>query len=169
MAEESAKSGRPGRLMLENLRNAGPLLREGEVTRPHRVRAHKPVHEWWGSLSAEQRGDVLARVMAQEGTVEVGQGEIPIRPHPAPSRPTQSLTGVTALVVVVPHVPQRLRNDLRWDPERYTALEELLAQAGRLDLHRTNGKYTWRTPDGRTVRRDTVARLHGAGVLDRAY
>lgn len=109
---------------------------------------------------------VPAPQMAQKAQKPKGQGKGARVSVETPSRASESLEGVTTLLVRDPAIPQRLRNDLRWSPKsRYEELETLLAKAGRLNLHRTNGKSSWRTPDGITVRQDTVTRLHALGVL----
>lgn len=73
-------------------------LQEGESSHTYRVRAPDPVHSWWGSLTAEQRGEVLAHVFAgrpvspQEAPEQAAQAlaaETPGNPSEAPSRPAQ--------------------------------------------------------------------------------
>lgn len=109
---------------------------------------------------------VPAPQTAQKAQKPKGQGKGARVSVETPSRASESLDGVATLLVRDPVIPQRLRNDLRWSPKsRYEELETLLAKAGRLNLHRTNGKSSWRTPDGITVRQDTVTRLHALGVL----
>lgn len=144
-----------------------PHLESGVTSEVHRVRAATEVQAWFRSLTAEQRGDVLARVMVAEAPAGAALEGITTRRSAIRERPVPLLPVTDVLWVVSHHVPQRLKNDLRWSPERYAALEALLASAGTLTLHRTNGKTTWRTSDGQTIRKDTVQRLYGAGVLAR--
>lgn len=119
-----------------------------------------------GELAARDVAVVPAPQKAQKTRKAKGRGKGAGASAEAPSRASESLDGVTTLLVRDPAIPQRLRNDLRWSPKsRYEAFEALLAKAGRLDLCETNGKETWRTPTGETVRRDTVLRLHEVGVL----
>lgn len=194
MTDEGGKRRRgPGRPVLENLRNAGPLLREGELTRVHRVRASTAVHEWFGAMSAQQRGAALAHLMWEDRRVpavlatytgaapyqpaeaptraEVGQSAIPAfaaRPHaseePLPE-PTASLKGLSILRVVSSTLPSALRNDLRWPPQSYQKLEATLSRAPVLKLETIRGKAAWRVPTGESIRKDTVIRLLQAGLL----
>lgn len=148
---------------LENLVTV--RLKSGVTSEVHRVRAAAEVNAWFRALSAEERGDLLARVRAQEDQPEPKTGPGSTGWPEIPSRPAEGHAEPITLWVVAPQLPQRLKNDLRWAPERYGALEALLTAAGRLNLHRTNGKATWRTPQGDTLRKDTVTRLLAAGVL----
>lgn len=159
-----ARQGRgPGRPVLENLRNAGPLLREGEVTRTHRVRASQEVHDWFAAMSAGERGVLLARARAGEGSADSRPDPMSISVVQAPSRPDDSLQGVVAVRVISAHLSQQLRNDLRWSSDRYARLEALLAQGPVLRSRRVNSKTVWRTVENITIRSDTVAMLLQAG------
>ncbi|GAA5535204.1 hypothetical protein [Deinococcus aluminii] len=69
-------------------------LQTGERSHTYRVRAADAVHGWWGSLTAEERGELLARVMAAEAPAEAGEGqgapsmpEAPSWPSGVPARP----------------------------------------------------------------------------------
>ncbi|WP_156372924.1 hypothetical protein [Deinococcus sp. Leaf326] len=132
-------------------------LEGGEVSRPVRVRAPEWVHERLKTLSAGEVGELLAQAFS-------GQ---PVAPTAAPSASATApvLEGVTVLRVLAPTVPQALRNKLRWSPDRYAQLEATLAAGDHLRLDVTNGKAIWRTLSGEAVRRDTVERLLGVGVL----
>ena len=54
---------------------------------------------------------------------------------------------------------------MQWFADRYVALEAALRGTQAVTLHRANGKVSWRTDSGETMRRETVGRLLGAGVL----
>lgn len=149
--------------MLENLRNAGPLLREGEVTRTHRVRASQEVQDWFAALSAEQRGALLARVRAGEVPADIATSLRAFPDAHGPSRPADSLEGVTVVRVISSQFDQKRRNVLRWQPEAYARLAMLLAQGPILRLRRVNSRTVWRTVENATIRSDTVARLLQAG------
>lgn len=85
---------------------------------------------------------------------------------PAPDGdPLDALKPGAALRVTATTLPSRLKNDLRWNAARYEQLEEALRGTRAVTLHRVNGKPVWRTDNGDTMRRDTVGRLLGAGVL----
>lgn len=118
-----------------------------------------------GERAARDAVAAPAAVEVQDGPHDTEPAQGADAPDEAPSRPSEGLDGVTILLVRDSVVPQRLKNDLRWSAKRYDELEALLADAGRLELRKTNGKETWRTPTGKTVRRDTVLRLYGVGVL----
>lgn len=135
---------------LQNLRREA--LPVGMTSEVHRVRAPAAVQDWFKAMSAEERGDLLARVMLSA-------------PAAAKASSSPDLDGVTVLKVVSSEIPQRLKNDLRWSPVRYVDLETVLASTSRVTLVRTNGKRSWRTDSGATMRRETVQRLADAGVL----
>lgn len=179
--------------MLENLRNAGSPLRRGEVTRVHRVRANAAVHEWFGAMSAEERGAALARLMWEDRRVPAVRAtyteSAPHQPAEASSetgvsqratpafaaRPQASgepllemavsLDGLSVLRVVSSSLPSALRNDLRWPPQSYRKLEATLSRASVLKLETIRGKAAWRVPTGESIRKDTVIRLLQAGLL----
>lgn len=196
MTDETVKRVRgPGRPVLENLRNAGPLLREGEITRTHRVRASAAVHEWFGAMSAEERGAVLARSMVWEdrrvpAVIATYTGAVIERPAAAPtesgmredthdavagpSQPAERVKpmkaealdeSVTVLRVMSSAIPSSLRNDLRWSPQSYQKLEATLSRESVLKLETIRGKVAWRTSTGESIRKDTVSRLFQAGLL----
>lgn len=55
------------RYNLQNLTGQpGKLLKDGEVSRTHRVRAAPDVQEWFSGLSAEERGERLLALMEAE-------------------------------------------------------------------------------------------------------
>lgn len=127
------------------------ILPTGMTSEVHRVRALTDVQDWFKAMTAEERGDVLARAMLSTPA------------HATAAAP--DLSDVTMLEVVGTEIPQRLKNDLRWAPNRYADLETVLAGTRTVTLARTNGKRSWRTDSGTTMRRETVERLVGAGVL----
>lgn len=101
----------------------------------------------------------------QGAPTEAG-GERRVRRSPeGPSRGSENLDGVTVLRVVTVEIPQRLKNTLRWAPSRYTDLEAVLSSTLEVRLERINGKDVWRIDSGDHMRKDTVLRLVGAGVL----
>lgn len=77
----------------------------------------------------------------------------------------RDLEAGTVLRVTDTSLPSRLKNEMRWNAARYEALEAVLRGTQAVTLHRTNGKFSWRTDSGETMRRETVGRLLGAGVL----
>lgn len=60
-------------------------LQAGEDSRTYRIRAPDPVHTWLGDMTAEQRGELLARVMLDEA----GRGQSAPGRLPPPSRPSE--------------------------------------------------------------------------------
>lgn len=55
------------RYNLQNLSGQpGKLLKDGEMSRTHRVRASQEVQEWFSGLSAEERGERLLALMEAE-------------------------------------------------------------------------------------------------------
>lgn len=132
-------------------------LEGGEVSRPVRVRAPEWVHDRLRELSAAEVGTLLAQALREQAA---GSSAPPSAPAAA-----ASLDGVTVLRVLAPTVPQALKNKLRWSADRYTTLEAALSAGDVLHLDVTNGKAVWRTMSGEAVRRDTVERLLGVGVL----
>lgn len=121
----------------------------------------REVAELRRELSARKHGEISTPLTARDDL----QDQQLEAPAVAVADEPVDFEGATVLLVREPSIPQRLKNDLRWSSKRYQELEELLADAGRLELRKTNGKETWRTPTGKTIRRDTVLRLYGVGVL----
>lgn len=76
-----------------------------------------------------------------------------------------SLNGVKVLRVAAVALPSHLRNRLRWQPERYVAVEAVLSGTIYVSLDLSSGRSVWRADDGERIRQDTVVRLFGAGVL----
>lgn len=175
--------------MLENLRNAGPPLGEGERSQTHRIRAADELHAWFAAMTAEERGRVIARAKAAQERAERGlerpaeaawdwetgaELEDAVRvaevsaPQMSPLRQRRSPAipaGVTRLRIIHPGLPQWIKNKLRWPPENYKDLEDALRGEVALVLDVTNGKAVWRTSKGEAVRKDTVRRLLEAGSL----
>ena len=149
---------------LKNLVNL-PRLESGVTSEVHRVRAVAEVQAWFKAMSAEQRGELLADVMARNAGALAGVGENARRSSERPSRGSQELDGVTVLVVAAVVLPSRLKNSLRWAPNRYTELEAVLRSTEQVRLVRDNGKEVWRVDSGEYMRKDTVLRLFGAGML----
>ena len=69
------------------------------------------------------------------------------------------------LTVAAVTLPSRLKNSLRWAPQRYTDLEAVLRSTRTVRLDKSNGKLVWRVDSGDPMRKDTVRRLFDAGVL----
>ena len=135
-------------------------LAKGEISRPVRIRASETVHNWLKGMNAGELGQLLASIMnSGDLTMRNAQDE-------KSSRPIRELpAGVTLLRVTAPTVPQGLKNRLRWPPDRYADLEEVLTQTKAVRLDVNNGKTVWRIDDGQPMRKNTVLRLYGAGVL----
>jgi len=73
-------------------------LGDGEDSRTYRVRAGQAVLDWWGSLSAEGRGEVLAGLLASDSPVKVGAAMAEGSGAPASAEAGERLTlGVTVL------------------------------------------------------------------------
>jgi hypothetical protein len=141
--------------MLQNLRNAGPLLQSGEVTRTHRVRAPDTVQVWFASLTADERGRLLAGAMTGGGLPGAVQ----------PPAVVELPAGVTVLRVTCTSIPPRLRNEWRWQPQRYADLERYLAQGDALRLRVVHSRPVWRTVEHHPIRRDVVLKLFESGCL----
>ncbi|GGS44753.1 hypothetical protein [Deinococcus knuensis] len=151
---------------LKNLEGNYIKLESGVTSEVHRVRAARDVQEWFKAMSAEERGDLLSRVMSGQ---TAHSDQPPAQPAPtatAPdSDPLRDLEPGTVLRVTDTTLPSRLKNEMRWNAARYEALEAVLRGTQAVTLHRVNGKPVWRTDGGDTMRRETVGRLLGAGVL----
>lgn len=107
MTDEALKRGRgPGRPVLSNLRNAGSLLAEDESNQVHRVRTTVTVNAWFASMSAAERGAVVAaaHAAAQGAPQDVGQAPGAEIVSEAPARPSQRLDEGERLVLVVENV-----------------------------------------------------------------
>ena len=149
---------------LKNLVNL-PRLESGVTSEVHRVRAAAEVQAWFRAMGAKQRGELLSAVMAGNAGALAGVGENARRSSEQPSRGSERLSGVSLLVVAAVVLPSRLKNTLRWSPDRYVDLEAVLRSTERVRLVRDNGKEVWRVDSGDYMRKDTVLRLFGAGVL----
>lgn len=82
-----------------------PRLESGVTSEVHRVRADAEVNEWFSTMTAAQRGEVLARARAAEGAAggEVAEGapagpEVAQRPAGAPV-PRPKLAGRAGEIV----------------------------------------------------------------------
>lgn len=116
-------------------------------------------------MTAEQRGEVLTHVMTGNTLALVGAGEKSRQSAEGSSRGFESLDGIKVLTVVAVTLPSRLKNSLRWAPQRYTDLEAVLRSTRTVRLDKSNGKLVWRVDSGDPMRKDTVRRLFDAGVL----
>lgn len=154
---------------LKNLEGNYIKLESGVTSEVHRVRAARDVQEWFKAMSAEERGDLLSRVMSGQtahGHQPTAQPAPASTPATTPDAdPLRDLEAGTVLRVTDTALPSRLKNDMRWNAARYEALEAVLRGTQAVTLHRVNGKPVWRTDSGDTMRRETVGRLLGAGVL----
>lgn len=154
---------------LKNLEGNYIKLESGVTSEVHRVRAAQDVQEWFKAMTAEQRGDLLSRVMSGQTSHDHQPTAQSAPTAPAATVPDadqlRDLEVGTSLRVASTTLPSRLKNDLRWNAARYEALEAVLRGTQAVTLHRTNGKQSWRTDSGDTMRRETVGRLLGAGVL----
>lgn len=139
--------------MLGNLRNAGPLLKDGEVSRPVRVRAAVEVHVWLSTMSAAEVGAVLARVLASEGSGKAGAGASAPGPDETPPRASEG----ERLALALGTVPAMLT------PYQRRVID---AMRGGSTLTRDGPRSPWRLAriDGTvsTVRGDSIQ-----GLIDR--
>ena len=149
---------------LVNLVNL-PRLESGVTSEVHRVRAAAEVQAWFKAMTAEQRGELLASVMVLNVPARTSAGEKPQQSAQVPSRGSDSLGGIRVLTVAAVTLPSRLKNSLRWSPQRYTDLEAVLRSTKTVCLDKSNGKLVWRVDNGDPMRKDTVLRLFDAGVL----
>ncbi len=146
---------------MENLLQFRPgvLLGEDESNQVHRVRTTITVNAWFASMSAVERGAVVAAAYAAAHAApqEPEQARSAEAPAEAPSRPSAGLDG-EVLRVVTTKVPR----GLKWKPVRYVEAEELLAQGATLTkrgadyVTETGGVMSWRT----------VKALRERGVLE---
>ncbi|MEF2280479.1 hypothetical protein V3W47_19470 [Deinococcus sp. YIM 134068] len=151
----------PGRPVLENLRNAGPPLGEGEKSQTHRIRAADDLHEWFGAMTAEQRGHVIARAKAaQEAVKGSAEGAQAQEPETAPEVTVQLVEAVT-----LGTLPPR---DVEPKPHHAPILKAL-RDGGTLT--RAPGE-VWRLvgggEQGRTIKAETVRVMLRDGWLSRA-
>lgn len=131
-----------------------PKLQEGEDSRTYRVRAPDAVHEWLSGMTAEQRGELLAQVLAAGAPAEAGVGQGAAVTPAAPPRPAQGEGEGLRLSGVVPEGLSAYALTVVADLKRGGVLVED-GQVYRL----TVGGNT------RSVRGDTVYGLRRAGVL----
>lgn len=121
-------------------------INSGVTSEVHRVRADTAVQEWFSSMNAEQRGRLLADVMA---------GKRAMLTPSAPPRPSGEIGG--RLQVVALRVPRHAR----WKSEKYAEAEALLAEGQTLTAYGTK----WRTEAGNFMAGRMAAALVGLGVL----
>lgn len=138
------------------------------------------------TVSGLNRSEMLAKVIQDHGPEKrIKKPVIPVIPElpqtqklvpvktskvtehstPLPDSTEDGLVGLTVLQVVSSVIPQRLKNCLRWSPDRYAELERVLRGTKVVRLDVNNGKAVWRGEDGLPMRKDTVKQLHRAGVL----
>lgn len=141
-------------------------LEPGVTSEVHRVRAVAEVQAWFKAMTAEQRGELLARVMAGSAPAMASTGEKSQQNAQGSLPDSDSLDGIKVLTVAEVTLPSRLKNSLRWSPQRYTDLEAVLRSTKTVRLDKSNGKLVWRVDSGEAMRRDTVLRLFSAGVLN---
>ena len=140
-------------------------LESGVTSEVHRVRAAAEVQAWFRAMTAEQRGELLASVMAGNAPALAGAGKKFRRSAEGSSRGSRSLDGIKVLTVAAVTLPSRLKNSLRWSPQRYTDLEAVLRSTKNVRLDKSNSKLVWRVDNGDPMRKDTVLRLFDAGLL----
>ena len=140
-------------------------LSEGEQSRTVRVRAPAWVHDRLKGMTATQVGEMLTQASTGQDRSMDRSNTVLTSPAPARALAAPTLEGRTQLQVVAHQIPQAMKNKLRWSADRYTSLEASLSVGDVLHLDVTNGKAVWRNVEGETIRRDTVERLIGVGVL----
>ncbi|MFT2722377.1 hypothetical protein ACMT4L_20510 [Deinococcus sp. A31D244] len=165
---------------LQNLVNV--KLESGVTSEVHRVRAAGDVQDWFKAMTAEERGELLARVMTSltthphqaavpafaegESTTPPVRGITTARTAPKKKEPTQSKQADSKpeqLRVLTATIERSVRGKLRWDKERYTQVEELLAE-GSVLTRQTDGA-DWVTEKGGVASWRTVDALLKFSVL----
>lgn len=165
---------------LQNLVNV--KLESGVTSEVHRVRAAGDVQDWFKAMTAEERGELLARVMTgltthphQAAAPAVAEGESTTPPVRGPSttrtapkkekstrvKQTDSLPERVEVVTSV--IERKIRGQLKWTKERYAKAEELLGQ-GRF-LFRQEERADWLTEKGNIISWRTVEALMKMEIL----
>lgn len=165
---------------LQNLVNV--KLESGVTSEVHRVRAAGDVQDWFKAMTAEERGELLARVMTgltthphQAAAPAFAEGESttpPVRgtsttrtaPKKEKSTRVKQTDSLPERVEVVTSVIERkIRGQLKWTKERYAQAEELLSQ-GKF-LMKQEGRADWVTEKGNHVSWRTVNSLLKFGLI----
>lgn len=131
---------------LQNLVNV--KLESGVTSEVHRVRAAGDVQDWFKAMTAEERGELLARVMTgltthpyQAAAPAFAEGESTTPPVRGPSttrtapkkekstrfKQTDSLPERVEVVTSV--IERKIRGQLKWTKERYEEVETLLGES----------------------------------------
>lgn len=165
---------------LQNLVNV--KLESGVTSEVHRVRAAGDVQEWFKAMTAEERGELLARVMTsltthphQAAAPAVAEGESTTPPvrgtsttRTAPKKEKSTRVKQTdslpeRVEVMTSVIERRIRGQLKWTKERYAQAEELLSQ-GKF-LVRQEGCADWITEKGNAISWRTVKALKRFSLL----
>lgn len=173
---------------LQNLVNV--KLESGVTSEVHRVRAAGDVQEWFKAMTAEERGELLARVMTsltihphQAAAPAFAEGESTTPPVRGPSttrtapkkekstrakqtEPREDLVK-PAIARLAEHIPvlgviqKEVPRGLGWKPRNYEKAEVLLSHGDRLFADGVN----YRTAKGGVVGYRTAEALFRLGVL----
>lgn len=175
---------------MENLRQyrPGAMLADGETNQAHRVRTTAEANAWFASMSAAERGAVVAAAYAAAHAG--GGGVTPDDPVEGPSWPSGDLednvevaavllarprrrsmreggiprTDSVRLALSVPYlnVMQRpMMRGLGWKPERYDRVNRMLGEGDTLTADGVN----YRTAAGSLMDYRTAEALVRLGVL----
>lgn len=140
----------------------GVMLADDEANHVHRIRASKEVHAWLKTMTAEQRGELLAKAYAQEKATDV-----------TPDASGSTLT-ITVPKVFRPRKPGERRTlppalkerldagyDLSLSDELNRILKALKDNPGaRVERHKTHWRVVSYTAPGE-------AKVHQEGILKR--
>lgn len=172
-------------MTLENLKQyrPGAMLDEGENNRVHRVRAAVEVNAWFASMTAAERGALVAAAYAVALMPEsdvASSAEVEPEEHRAarrapdvtpvkPARRSMKAGGVprtesVRLALSVPYlnVMQRpMMRGLGWKPERYDRVNRMLGEGDTLTADGVN----YRTAVGSLMDYRTAEALVRLGVL----
>lgn len=165
---------------LQNLVNV--KLESGVTSEVHRVRAAGDVQEWFKAMTAEERGELLARVMTsltthphQPAAPAFAEGESttpPVRglsttrtaPKKEKSTRVKQTDSLPERVEVVTSVIRAdLRRQLKWNKKRYSEVESFLIAEGEILKNSDDGKYSNRK--GEKVSYRTMASFLEKGLV----
>lgn len=165
---------------LQNLVNV--KLESGVTSEVHRVRAAGDVQDWFKAMTAEERGELLARVMTgltthphqaaapafaeRESTTPPVRGTSTTRTAPKKEKSTrfkQTDSLPERVEVVTALIRADLRRQLKWNKKRYSEVESFLIAEGEILKNSDDGKYSNRK--GEKVSYRTMASFLEKGLV----
>lgn len=168
---------------LQNLVNV--KLESGVTSEVHRVRAAGDVQDWFKAMTAEERGELLARVMTsltthphQAAAPAIAEGESttpPVRgssttrtaPKKEKSTRVKQTDSLPERVEVVTSVIERkIRGKLKWNKKRYEDVESALKDIKYIE--RIPGSADFVTEKGEVVSWRTISALLQRGLIQSA-